>query len=157
MKIKLIGLLFVCVLVLWASSACSSQDEPSRQLTAKDLAYTVWYRDKYIVEKRWSSEGGYYLRLSDTETITFADESKFIRTSDPVILSSGVVVYPGGSREGRYRIEKNMYFEDDTPHKITNYTGDKFEAIPTEEFSDEVARNSEFSYKMKYVFRKVKL
>lgn len=49
-----------------------------------------------------------------------------------------------------------MYFEDDTPHKIISYTGDKFEAVPTEEFSDEVARNSEFSYKMKYVFRRVK-
>lgn len=92
--------------MLFLITAACSQDEPSRQLTAKDLAYTVWYRDTYIVEKRWSSEGGYYLRLSDTKTITFTDESKFIRTSEPVIHSSGVVVYPGGSWEGRYRIEK---------------------------------------------------
>ncbi len=156
MKTKLIGLLFVCVFVLLASSACSSQDEPAKQLTAKDLAYTVWYRDHYSVRKSYSNSG-YYLNLSFTKIITFTDESGFIEATAPSVDPSEALISSGSSWEGRYRIVKDLYFENGIPYRITNYTGDRFEAIPTDDFSEENAQKSGFGYTRKYVFRRVKL
>lgn len=146
----------VFIMLCLIAGACS-QDEPRRQLTAKDLAYTVWYKEEYVVNKGYSSSG-YFLNIISTTTITFTDEGKFIESTSPKVdPSSGRLVSSGGSWGGRYRIVKNMYFEDDQTYTIVNYTGDRFEAIPTDETSDNIAQASGFGYTRKYVFRKVKL
>lgn len=58
-------LVFIMLCLIFG--ACS-QDEPRRQLTAKDLAYTVWYKEEYVVNKGYSSSG-YFLNILNSATL----------------------------------------------------------------------------------------